>query len=71
VLEWLRDGCRGIVLIRPPLAASFLCDAGPLLVDDAEFRAELRAALTRPAPRILVATPDAVPGRSVAHCESF
>jgi hypothetical protein len=55
-LEWLRDGCRGIVLIRPPLAAAYLCDAGPLLVDDVEFGAELRASLTRQAPRILVST---------------
>jgi hypothetical protein len=69
-LEWLRDGCRGIVLLRAHLAAAFLCDAGPLLVDDAEFGAELRASLTRPAPRILVATPSAS-RRDVAHCESI
>jgi hypothetical protein len=69
-LEWLRDECRGVVLLRPQLAAAFLCDAGPLLVDDAEFGAELRASLTRPAPRILVATAGAS-RRGVAHCESF
>jgi hypothetical protein len=68
-LEWLRDGCRGIVLLRASLAAAFLCDAGPLLVDDAEFGAELRASLTPPAPRILVAVAGAS-RRSVAHCES-
>jgi hypothetical protein len=69
-LEWLRDGCRGIVLIRPSLAAAYLGDAGPLLVDDAEFGAELRAALTRPAPGILVTMPDAS-RRGAAHCESI
>jgi hypothetical protein len=70
VLEWLRDGCRGIVLLRPHLAAAFLSDAGPLLVDDVEFGAELRVSLTRPAPRILVATAGAS-RRGVAHCESL
>jgi hypothetical protein len=71
VLEWLGDGCRGIVLIRPPLAAAFLCDAGPLLVDDAEFGAELRASLTRPAPRILVAAAETATSRAEAHLESY
>jgi hypothetical protein len=69
-LEWLRDGCRGIALLQARLAAAFLCDAGPLLVDDAEFGAELRTALTRPAPRILVTMPGAS-RRGVAHCESI
>jgi hypothetical protein len=68
-LEWLRDGCRGIVLIRPSLAAAHLGDAGPLLVDNAEFGARLRAALTRPAPRILVTMPGAS-RCGAAHYES-
>jgi hypothetical protein len=68
-LEWLQDTCRGIVLIRPSLAAAYLGDAGPLLVDDAEFGAELRAALTRPAPRILVTMPGAS-RRGATHYES-
>jgi hypothetical protein len=70
VLTWLRDDCRGIVLIRPPLAAAFLCDAGPLLVDSAEFGAELRDSLTRPAPRILVATADRMASRGEDQLES-
>jgi hypothetical protein len=70
VLEWLRDGCRGVVLLRPHQAAAFLSDAGPLLVDDAEFGLELRAALTRHPPRILVPTAGAS-RRGVAHCESL
>jgi hypothetical protein len=53
-LGWLRDGCRGIVLLRPRLAAEFLSDAGPLLADSVEDGTHLKAALTRPAPRILV-----------------
>jgi hypothetical protein len=68
-LEWLRDNCRGIVLIRPSVAAAHLGDAGPLLVDSADFGAELRAALTRPAPRILVTMPGAS-RRGAAHYES-
>jgi hypothetical protein len=67
--EWLRDGCLGIVLLQARLAAAFLCDSGPLLVDDAQFGAELRAALTRPAPRILVTMPG-TSRRGAAHYES-
>jgi hypothetical protein len=53
-LGWLRTRCRGIVLIRARLAAGFLCDAGPLLVDSVEHGTELKAKLTREPPRILV-----------------
>lgn len=71
VLDWLRDGCRGITLLRPSLAAAFLCDAGPLLVDSAEFGSELRASLTRHPPEILVATAREPSRRADAHCESL
>lgn len=71
VLDWLRDGCRGVVLLRASLAAAFLCDAGPLLVDSAEFGAELRASLTRHPPQILVATTREPSRREFAHCESL
>jgi hypothetical protein len=54
-LEWLRDECRGIVLVQPHLAAGFLCDAGPLIAENSGHRQALKAALTRPSPRILVA----------------
>ncbi len=53
-LDWLRAGRRGIVIIRPRLAAAWLSDAGPLVAEDFEHARELRSALTRPAPRILV-----------------
>lgn len=53
-LSWLRDGCRGIVLTRARLAANFLCDAGPLLADNVKHGKDLKVALTRPAPQIMV-----------------
>jgi hypothetical protein len=53
-LAWLRDVCRGIVLTRARIAAAFLNDAGPLLADDVKHGSELKRALTRPAPRIVV-----------------
>lgn len=55
-LSWLRSGRKGVVIVRPRLAAAWLCDAGPLLAEDALHGLELRKALTRPAPRILVPT---------------
>ncbi|WP_375460586.1 hypothetical protein [uncultured Enterovirga sp.] len=53
-LDWLRAGRRGVVIMRPRLAAAWLNDAGPLVAEDFEHARELRTALTRPAPRILV-----------------
>ncbi|TDR93059.1 hypothetical protein [Enterovirga rhinocerotis] len=53
-IAWLRAERRGVVLLKPRVAAGWLDDAGPLLAEDHEHGRELRAALTRPAPRILV-----------------
>lgn len=53
-LAWLRDHRRGVVILKPRVAAGWLADAEPLLAEDEPHGHELRAALTRPAPRILV-----------------
>lgn len=53
-LEWLQADRRGLVIIRPRLAAPLLDDAGPLLAADRDHARELRDALTRKGPRILV-----------------
>jgi hypothetical protein len=53
-LDWLRADRRGIVILRPGLAGHFLDDAGPLLAEDPEHGRELKRALARPGPRILV-----------------
>ncbi len=52
--DWLRARRKGICLVRPRAAAHYLCDAGPLLAEDADHGAELKQLLTRPAPRILI-----------------
>ena len=57
-LDWLRQGRRGIVLLRPHAAAYALDDAGPLMAEDVEHGLELRKLLTRPGPRILVRRSD-------------
>lgn len=54
---WLKARRNGICLVRPKAAAHYLCDAGPLIAEDAAHGAELKQILTRPAPRILVPTP--------------
>jgi hypothetical protein len=53
-INWLRAGRKGICLVRPKAAVHYLCDAGPLLVEDAIHGAELKQLLTLPAPRIIV-----------------
>jgi hypothetical protein len=53
-LQWLQAGRRGIVIFRPRLAAELLADAGPLIAMDLEHGQELRQALQRPGPRILI-----------------
>jgi hypothetical protein len=53
-LEWLKAERKGICLLRPRSAAYYLESAGPILAQDAAHGSELRALLTRPAPRILV-----------------
>lgn len=53
-MAWLRAERRGIVLVKPRIAAGWLDDAGPLLAEDERHGRDLRAALTRSAPRILV-----------------
>ena len=53
-LSWLRAGRRGLVILKPRVAAGWLCDAGPLLAEDRPHGLELREALARPAPRILI-----------------
>jgi hypothetical protein len=55
-LGWLRAGRRGLVLIDLIRAADELSFAGPLLAEDLDHAIELRDALSRPAPRILVPT---------------
>jgi hypothetical protein len=53
-INWLRAGRKGVCLVRPEAAVHYLCDAGPLLAEDAIHGAELKQLLTRPAPRIIV-----------------
>lgn len=53
-INWLRAGRKGVCLVRPEAAVHYLCDAGPLLAEDAVHGAELKKLLTRPAPRIIV-----------------
>jgi hypothetical protein len=57
-LDWLRQGRRGIVLLRSHAAAYALDDTGPLMAEDLEHGLELRRLLTRPGPRILVRRSD-------------
>ncbi|GEO18619.1 hypothetical protein [Microvirga aerophila] len=53
-LNWLRARRKGLCLVRPKAAVHYLCDAAPLLAEDAAHGAELKQLLTRPAPRIIV-----------------
>jgi hypothetical protein len=53
-INWLRAGRKGVCLVRPEAAVHYLCDAAPLLAEDAAHGAELKQLLTRPAPRIIV-----------------
>jgi hypothetical protein len=53
-INWLQAGRKGVCLVRPKAAIHYLCDAGPLLAEDAIHGAELKQLLTRPAPRIIV-----------------
>lgn len=53
-LDWLRADRRGIVLLKPQLAAQFLRDVGPLMAEDVEHGLELERQLTIAAPRIVV-----------------
>jgi hypothetical protein len=56
----LQANRRGIVLLRPRLAAHWLSDAGPLIATGGiGHGSELKRLLERPAPRILV--PDRLP----------
>lgn len=56
-LDWLRANRRGVVLLKPQLAAPFLCDAEPLLAEDVEHGKELEKQLTIAPPCIMVPTP--------------
>jgi len=51
---WLKARREGICIVRPQAAAHWLCDAEPLLAEDAAHGDELDRLLTRPAPRILI-----------------
>jgi hypothetical protein len=53
-LDWLRANRRGVVLLKPQLAAQFLRDVGPLMAEDVEHGLELERQLTIAAPRIVV-----------------
>jgi hypothetical protein len=53
-IKWLRAERKGVCLVRPEAALHYLCDAGPLLAEDAAHGAVLKQLLTRPAPRIIV-----------------
>jgi hypothetical protein len=53
-LQWLQAGRGGVVIFRPRLAAELLADAGPLIAMDIAHGQELRQALQRPGPRILI-----------------
>ena len=53
-VNWLRLRGNGIVPLNYRLACRYLDAAGPLIAEDEKHRAELKQALTRPAPRILV-----------------
>jgi hypothetical protein len=53
-LQWLQAGRRGLAILRPRVAAELLADAGPLIAMDLEHGQELRQALQRPGPRILI-----------------
>jgi hypothetical protein len=53
-LQWLQANRRGVVIFRPRLAAELLVDAGPLIAMDIKHGQELRQALQRPGPRILI-----------------
>lgn len=55
--DWLRADRRGVVLLKPQLAASFLRDAEPLLAEDVEHGKELEKQLTIHSPRIMVPDP--------------
>jgi hypothetical protein len=55
-LAWLRAERRGIVILDAKRAAGLLYCVGPLSVSDRERARDLRSALTRRPPRILVAS---------------
>ena len=54
VLDWLRAGREGIVIVDYPEAAKILCNGEPLAVDDIAFGRELAAKLQIGPPRIVV-----------------
>ncbi len=55
-LEWLRDNREGLVLVDEAAAGAELVGLGPFATDDPAFAEHLDAALTQPAPSILVFT---------------
>jgi hypothetical protein len=55
-LEWLRAGRDGVFVIDPQRASPLLRPVEPLGVRRASFGRQMQAALTIPAPRIVVAT---------------
>lgn len=54
VLEWLRAGRRGVVMVNQRRAVPLLREAKALVVDDLGFGEKLERALTLKPPRILV-----------------
>jgi hypothetical protein len=56
LLDWLRDGRRGVYIIDPQRAAPLLRLSGPLGVKRDAHGRRLRQALTIPAPQIVVAS---------------
>lgn len=55
VMNYLRAGGNGIVILNYEAARNYLTDAGPLIAEDQQHCRELTAALTHPLPRILLA----------------
>ena len=54
ILEWLRAGRDGIVILDAERARPYLIDLGPLLVGDVKQGSALRRQLSHTGPRILV-----------------
>jgi hypothetical protein len=53
-LDWLRDACRGVVVVNERNAAPLLRHAEPLRVSNVEPGIKLRKMLTLPPPQILI-----------------
>ena len=56
VIDWLRAGCQGIVIIRKNATARLLRNVGVLIADDERHRHELQAIWAQDGPSVTALT---------------